>query len=142
MPNTDLQRWPGLRLRKHAEYQRAYAAARKQHAGAMSYFFALRERMPERQLHPDESATTGGPRIGLTVPKALGKAHDRNRIKRRMRAAVTLHAGVLAGIAVDVILHPRRSVLLLDWAKLEREVLQVLRAVRKQCGAVAPEQPR
>ena len=126
-------------MRKHADYQRAYAGARKQHSREMSYFVALRDRLPEHRLHPDETSHAG-PRIGLTVPKALGKAHDRNRIKRRMRAAVTLHANVLAGLAVDVILHPRRSVLTLDWAKLEREVSHVLRAVRKQCAVSSPEQ--
>ena len=65
----------------------------------------------------------------------MGKAHDRNRIKRRMRAAVALHAGLLTGLEIDVILHPRRSVLLLDWNRLEREVANVFRAVRKQHGS-------
>ena len=123
-----------LRLRKHSDYQRAYAAAHKQHTREMSYFFALRDRLPERRLHPDQTPVTG-PRIGLTVPKALGKAHDRNRIKRRMRAAVALHVTILADLKVDVILHPRRSVLTLDWIRLHGEVLQVFRSIRKQCTA-------
>ena len=133
-------RWPDLRLRKHADYQRAYAVSRKQHSRELTYFFALRNHMPERRLHPDETASEG-PRIGITVPKALGKAHDRNRIKRRMRAALALHAAVLAGMSVDVILHPRRSVLMLDWPRLNREVLQILRAIRNQCGTQTPAAP-
>ena len=76
-----------------------------------------------------------GPRIGLTVGKVMGKAHDRNRIKRRMRAAVTMHAALLADLPVDVIMHPRRTVLLLEWDKLQREVANVFRAVRKQYAA-------
>lgn len=130
-----------LRLRKHADYQRAYAAAaRKQHSREMSFFFARHDRIPTRRLHPDEAPLgVDGPRIGLTVPKALGKAHDRNRIKRRMRAAVALHAGELAGLGVDVILHPRRTVLELEWEKLQREVQQVFRTVRK--GYDAPQRP-
>ena len=68
----------------------------------------------------------------------MGKAHDRNRIKRRLRAAVALQAPLLAGLPVDVILHPRRSVLLLDWDKLQREVSTVFKAVRKQHGVTAP----
>ena len=105
-----------LRLRKHADYQRAYGASRKQHAREMSFFCARRDAMPTRRLHPDEIAPEGpgGPRIGLTVGKVMGKAHDRNRIKRRMRAAIALHAGELAGLPVDVILHPRRSVLTME----------------------------
>ena len=130
-----------IRLRRHADYQRAYGAARKQHAREMSWFAARRDAMPQRRLHPSESLFTNpydGPRIGLTVGKVMGKAHDRNRIKRRLRAAVALHAPLLAGLPVDVILHPRRSVLLLDWDKLQREVATVFKAVRKQYGTPAP----
>lgn len=131
-----------LRLRKHADYQRAYNASRKQHSREMSFFCARRDAMPARRLHPDESphATANGPRIGLTVGKVMGKAHDRNRIKRRMRAAIALHARELAGLPVDVILHPRRSVLTLEWAKLQREVGNVFRTVKKQCAAT-PAKP-
>src|SRR5580704_12155190 len=32
-----------------------------------------------------------GPRLGLTVPRAIGGAVVRNRIKRRLRAAFRLH---------------------------------------------------
>ena len=132
-------RFAELRLRKHADYQRAYNASRKQHAREMSFFCARRDAMPARRLHPDEIAPEGpgGPRIGLTVGKVMGKAHDRNRIKRRMRAAVAQHAGELAGLPVDVILHPRRSVLMLDWNRLQREVQNVFRTVRKQFGPAA-----
>lgn len=127
-----------LRLRKHADYQRAYAASRKQHSREMTWFCARRDAMPERRLHPSEllhGEPHTGPRIGLTVGKVMGKAHDRNRIKRRMRAAVAMHAALLADLPVDVILHPRRTVLLLEWDKLQREVANVFRTVRKQYTA-------
>lgn len=138
-PTTDpvQARFFDFRLRRHADYQRAYGAARKQHAREMSFFFARRDAMPERRLHPDEALRQAwhGPRIGLTVGKVMGKAHDRNRIKRRLRAAVAMHAGELTGLPVDVILHPRRSVLLLDWDKLQREVQGVFRTVRRGLNA-------
>lgn len=105
----------GVRLRKHADYQQAYAAARKRQSSSMSWFLA-----------PQASGVQlSSSRIGLTVGKVLGKAHDRNRIKRRMREALRRHLDLLPA-GVDLILHPRRAVLTMDFAKLEAEVVRIL----------------
>jgi ribonuclease P protein component len=109
------------RLRKHADYQLVYKAGRKQFAKQIAYFHALRP--------AERRSDTPGPRVGLTVPKALGKAVDRNRIKRRLREAVR-HALPLLTAPVDVILHPRRSVLELEFATLQHEVTTIFRAVQ------------
>ena len=94
-----------FRLRKHADYQSVYKRGRKQFAKQMSYFFAVREGL------------AGGPRIGLTVGKVMGKAVDRNRIKRRMRAAVEKNLHLLTA-PVDVVLHPRRGVIDCEFSRL------------------------
>ena len=116
-----------LRLRKHADYQRVYASSRKQHAKQMSFFYSLRPL--EGPDGKSRRSDTEGPRIGLTVGKVLGMAVERNRIKRRMREIIRRHAGVLA-FPVDVILHPRRTVLELEHAKLDREVAQIFRQIQ------------
>jgi ribonuclease P protein component len=120
-----------FRLRKHADYQRVYQASRKQFSKQMSFFVAARP--------ADCAFTEPTPRIGLTVGKVMGKAHDRNRIKRRMREAVRHNLTQLTA-PVDVILHPRRSVIDLDFATLEREVAQVFRTIQRASGSSAASQ--
>ena len=124
-----------FRLRKHADYQRVYKVGRKQFGRQMAYFFALRD------AEASARSETTGPRVGLTVPKALGKAVTRNRIKRRLREAVRA-ALPLLGAPVDVVLHPRRSVLEAEFALIEREVQTIFRSVQaateKRAIAEAP----
>ena len=107
----------GARLQKHADYQRAYAASRKRQSASMSWFLAPRQMAGAN--HPTN------PRVGLTAGKVLGKAHERNRIKRRMREALRRHVALLP-LGCDLIFHPRRSILNLEFAKLKAEVVRIL----------------
>ena len=122
------------RLRKHADYQLVYKRGRKQFAKNIAYFYALR---PE-----ERRSDTAGARVGLTVPKALGKAVDRNRIKRRLRVAVRKNLALLSA-PLDVILHPRRVVMEMEFQALEREVGVILRAVQAAFErGIQPNVPR
>jgi ribonuclease P protein component len=112
------------RLHKHADYQRVYQASRKQFSTLMTYFVAAQ---------PPGSGNAGRPRVGITAGKVLGKAVERNRIKRRMRAAIVgnldaLHCGV------DVVLHPKRSVLTAEWAALRNEVRRIFVKIEETHG--------
>jgi ribonuclease P protein component len=107
----------GVRLRKHADYVRAYGAARKRQSLSMSWFLA-----PQA---PDFAPSPAAARVGLTVGRVIGKAHERNRIKRRMREALRRHADLLP-VGFDLILHPRRSVLTVEFAQLEAEIVRIL----------------
>lgn len=121
-----------LRLRKHADYQRVYASSKKQYTKQMSFFFSLRP--------AERRSDTAGPRVGLTVGKVLGNAVERNRIKRRLRECVRRHAPRLE-FPVDVILHPRRTVLEMDAAKLDREVEGIFRTVEASLQKSAAVKP-
>lgn len=111
--------WRTTRLRKHADYQRVYQASRRHTSASMTYFFRMRAA---------EEPVTPQPRIGLTTGRVLGGAVERNRIRRRMREAVRLHMSQLPQ-GVDVVLHPRKQVLDMDFAKLEVEVSRIFAAV-------------
>ena len=110
------------RLRKHADYQRVYRDSRKHFSASMTYFFVERDSLRER-----------GPRVGLTAGRVLGKAVERNRIKRRMREAVRLNLGALTR-DVDVVFHPKRSVLTTDFLNLKGEVLKVFTSIERGLG--------
>jgi ribonuclease P protein component len=107
----------GLRLQKHADYQRAYAAGRKRQSASMSWFLA-----PRQADNPHHGTAA---RVGLTVGKVIGKAHERNRIKRRMREVLRRHVDLLPE-GCDLIFHPRRFILTVEFAKLEAEVVRIL----------------
>jgi ribonuclease P protein component len=122
----------GLRLSKHADYQRAYAAGRKRQSASMSWFLAPQ---PPAGSLPAVHIPTA-PRVGLTVGKVIGKSHERNRIKRRLREVLRRHVELLPE-GCDLILHPRRAVLTIDFAKLEAEVVRIL----QQANSGTPRRP-
>jgi ribonuclease P protein component len=108
------------RLLKHADFQVVYKQGRKHFSVNMTAFYR-------------ENRGNAGPRVGFTVGKVLGGAVDRNRIRRRMRSAVRNHLRELAW-PLDLVLHPRKSVLTLEFSQLDEEVMQVFAAVQRGRG--------
>jgi len=104
-------------LLKHADFQAVYKQGKKHFSGHVIAFYR-------------ENGGSGGARVGFTVGKVLGGAVERNRIRRRMRAAVRRHLAELAR-PLDVVLHPRKSVLTLEFSRLENEIGQVFAAVQR-----------
>ena len=136
--SNEKQSLTGVRLRKHADYQRAYAASRKRQSASMSWFLAAqpRDANEPRRASKVPPSTPAGPRVGLTVGKVLGKAHERNCIKRRMREALRRHVDLLPD-GSDLILHPRRTVLTMEFTKLEAEIVRILRQARAEAAQSA-----
>lgn len=113
------QKFPrSSRLLRHADFQITYRQGRKYFSGNITAFYRHRK-------------DTKGPRVGFTVGKVLGDAVERNRIRRRMRAAVRRKLAGLAG-PLDVVLHPRKSVLELEFARLDAEVERIFAAIQKE----------
>ena len=114
----------GARLRKHADFQRVYAEGRKRRSASMSWFLAAQ-------------AEAGSPRVGLTVGKVLGPSHERNRIKRRLREVLRRHVGQLPA-GCDLILHPHRTVLSLEFTKLDAEIVRILQQANAEQARANP----
>jgi ribonuclease P protein component len=108
------------RLLKHADFQVVYKQGRKHFSGNMTAFYR-------------ENQVNAAPRVGFTVGKILGGAVDRNRIRRRMRSAVRNHLSELVR-PLDLVLHPRKSVLTLEFSQLDAEIMQVFAAVQRGRG--------
>jgi ribonuclease P protein component len=63
----------------------------------------------------------GSPRIGFTLPKAVGKSVQRNRLRRRFREAVRQHLHRLES-QWDIVINPRRAGLKAPFEALSREI--------------------
>ena len=78
-------------------------------------------------------AAADGPHIGFTVPRALGKAVVRNRIKRRFREAVRL---CLDGLNSEwsIVINPRRKAFDAPLTDLQQEVKKLF----ARCNGSSP----
>lgn len=71
-----------------------------------------------------------GVRLGLTVPRAIGGAVVRNRIKRRLRAAFRLHRNQWEQLDLDIVLNPRKAAATAPFADLERALAGIIEKCR------------
>jgi ribonuclease P protein component len=116
------------RLRKHAEFQQVYRCGRRHFSQILTAFYLLRT---------GEIAVGQGPRVGITVGRALGKATVRNRIKRRVRAAVTENLKRLTR-DVDVVINPKKVTFEIEFAQLLGEVGRAFDVIQQKAGKSVP----
>jgi ribonuclease P protein component len=76
-----------------------------------------------------------GLRFGLTVTKKVGHATERNRIRRRLRAAMRSAAADYAALDVDVVVIGRRDILAADYLGLIEDLRRALKVVTKPKSA-------
>ncbi|MGZ4818744.1 MAG: ribonuclease P protein component [Terriglobales bacterium] len=108
------------KLLRHSDFQRVYKQGRRHFAAHMTVFYLQRT-----------DGTVAGPRVGFTVGRILGGAVDRNRIKRRLREAVRHHLSALA-LRVDVVINPKKSALLAEFAVLDQEIARAFQVISEK----------
>ncbi len=105
--------WRASRLRRPAEYRAVYQDGRRYFSPHFIWF--------ARPLPTQQSS-----RFGMTTPRKLGTAVERNRIRRRLREAL-LCSWTTVPPGWELVFNPRRSVLNAPFAELQSEVLQAVR---------------
>jgi ribonuclease P protein component len=85
-----------------------------------------------------DGAPSSGPRFGFTVTKKLGNAVTRNRIKRRLRAALASVAGQAAHPEFDYVIVARTDALDCAFLKLVDDFELGFRRVHKPSPSGKP----
>lgn len=115
------RRFPKARhLLRHSDFERVYKQGRRHFARHLTVFYLRREGEP----------SVSGLRIGFTVGKVLGKAVERNRMRRVLREAARL-SGLEGAFDVDVVVNPKKSLLDADFAEVRSEMGKALEVIGK-----------
>jgi len=116
------------RLTKRSDFVAA-ASGRRFHTERMTVQGRLREDL------------SLGLRFGLTVTKRVGHATERNRIKRRLRAACQMVGKDAINTNMDVVIIGRRDILSADFDALIDDLRRALRAVSRPKGTQSSGRP-
>ena len=132
MPPKPTARFPRtLRLLRHADFERVYKQGRRHFSASITVFYCPRPEEVSPATTTSPTSVQSGLRIGFTVGRALGGAVQRNRMKRRLREAVRMTRPV-AGIAADVVINPKKSMLSTDFATLQNEVSRAFNLIEQK----------
>ena len=136
MPSKTAARFPrAARLLRHADFERVYKQGRRHFSASMTVFYLAQPELSGNEPAAEKKAARTqlrrGLRVGFTVGRALGGAVQRNRMKRRLREAVRMSFPI-AGIAADVVINPKRSLLAADFADVLNEVQRAFAVIEQK----------
>jgi ribonuclease P protein component len=138
MPPKPTARFPRTaRLLRHADFERVYKQGRRHFSASITVFYWPRPEVPaETPAGAPSTISRGrfapqGLRVGFTVGRALGGAVQRNRMKRRLREAVRM-TRPSPGVAADVVINPKKSLLTADFASVLNELSRAFAVIEQK----------
>lgn len=144
MPPKKAGRFPrAARLLRHADFERVYKQGRRHFSASMTVFYWPRPDAGVDELAgklPARTPALCGLRVGFTVGRALGGAVQRNRMKRRLREAVRMSLPA-PGIAADVVINPKKSLLTADFADVRNELKRAFDVIEQKLSGNAQARP-
>ena len=120
------------RLLKRPDFLAA-ARGRRFHCGRLT---------AQGRSRDDPAPSESGLRIGYTVTRKVGHATERNRIRRRLRAAVAEASQAFAAQASDVVVIGRREALSAPFPVLLEDLARALAAVTRTGERHEARRPR
>jgi ribonuclease P protein component len=140
MPPKKAARFPrSARLLRHADFERVYKQGRRHFSASFTVFYW--PRLEAQTLDANTRPGWGlapGLRVGFTVGRALGGAVQRNRMKRRLREAVRMSFPP-TGVAADVVINPKKSLLVTDFAAVLNEVKRAFVVIEQKLSQAPSE---
>lgn len=114
------------RLLKSVDFRKVYDNGSR---FSCPYFVAFLLRHSSASGPSPEARRVDGPRIGFTIPRAVGKAVIRNRIRRRIREQLRVRLAQIDP-ALDIVLNPRRAAAEAPLAELTRQLERLIERCR------------
>jgi ribonuclease P protein component len=107
---------PRERLKRRQEFDAVFAGGTRTHGRFMTLL-----------LLPND---VGRSRLGVVASRKLGGAVERNRAKRLVRQLFRTHKPAAGGVGYDVVVIPRRELLVAAYATLESDYRSIFRRQR------------